>query len=178
MRLAVVLALSFLLCVSSSCAAQRAPKHERESSEKERPVADSRSFMELFTKLERGWTEAAQKKDKDALEAVLAPEFILQTSDNPENPIPRADWIEHTLASDGIGSFSQRTMAIRAFIGVAVVSFVQSQTENVNGKGRTANYFIVDLWEVNQDKWQLAARYIDLVSDSQRADKEAKLSGY
>ena len=116
--------------------------------------------MELFAKLERDWTQAVQKKDKAALDAILAPEFTLRTSENPENLTPRTVWIQNVLTSYDVRSSSQRSMVIRAFLGVAVVSFVQSEQATVNGKDRSGDYFIVDLWKANHDKWKVAARYM------------------
>jgi hypothetical protein len=131
----------------------------------EKPASEPRSFMELFTKLERDWTQAVQEKNKTALESILAPEFMLRSSDNPENPLSRADWIQLALTRSDIRSFTHRAMAIRAFLRVAAVSFVQSQHATMDGKDRSGDYFIVDLWEVNNDKWQVCARYITPVSD-------------
>jgi hypothetical protein len=160
MRRPPMFMLLLLLCLAAPCAAQSAHKHGQETPEKERPASDARSFMELFTKLERDWIQAVQKKDKTALDAILAPEFMLRSSENPENPQPRADWLQHALTSYDIRAFSHRAITIRAFLGVAVVSFVQSQQATIDGKDRTGDYFIVDLWEANRDKWQASARYI------------------
>ena len=148
-----------LLCVAVPCMAQAGQLRERGKSEEERPASESHSYVELFTKLERDWSLALQKKDKTALEATLAPEFIYRASEDPENPVLRADWMQQALMSSDIRAFSQRAIAIRAFLGVAVVSFVQSEQSTVNGKDRSDEYFIVDLWEGHQDKWQVAARY-------------------
>lgn len=160
MQRTIVFALFLSLCLDTPCAAQAVHKQERETPEKERPASDAHSFMELFTKLERDWTQAVQKKDKTALDAILAPEFMLRTSENPENPLPRAEWIQHALTSYDIRSFSHRVMAIRAFMGVAVVSFVESQQATIDGKDCSGDYFIVDLWEANHGKWQISARYV------------------
>jgi hypothetical protein len=146
--------------VAASCLAQPAPQHEPAKADDERPASASHNYMELFTRLERDWVQAMQKKDKASLEAILAPEFVLRTSENPENPLPRADWIQQALTSYDIHSSTQRAMAIRAFLGVAVVSFVQSEQAFIDGKDRSGDYFVVDLWEAHHDKWQVAARYI------------------
>jgi hypothetical protein len=99
------------------------------------------------------------------LDTILAPEFMLRSSENPENPILRADWVRSALTTCDIRSFSHRAMANRALLGVAVVSFVQSQRATVDGRDRSGDYFIVDLWEGNSGKWQLFARYIALVDN-------------
>src|SRR5271165_2008769 len=160
MLMAILFALLLSFGLATSCPAQAAPRHEKEKPEGERSASESHSYMELFTKLERDWIQAAQVKDKTALDAMVAPEFMLRTSENPENPQPRADWIQRVLTSYDVRSFSQRTMAIRAFLGVAVVSFVQSEQSTMDGKDHSGDYFIVDLWKAKQDKWQVCARYV------------------
>jgi hypothetical protein len=149
MRKSKLLTLVLSLCLAGQCAAQ----------EQERPASDAHSFLELFTKLESEWIQAAQRKDKAALDSILAPEFRVSSSENPENPLSRADWIQRTLAGYDIRSYQHRSMAIRAFVGVAVVSFVQSQKATLDGKDCSGDYMIVDLWEANHNKWQVSARY-------------------
>lgn len=155
-----VFALLLSLCLAVPCAAQAVHKKERETPEPERPASDAHSFMELFTKLERDFAQAVQKKDETSLEAILAPEFMLRTSDNPENPLPRAESILRALTSYDIRAFNHRSTAIRAFLGVAVVSFVESRQATIGGKDCSGDYFIVDLWEANHGRWQISARYV------------------
>ena len=133
---------------------------EKETNEADRPATDAHSFMELFTKLERDWLLAIQHKDKQALDNILAPEFILRSAGDPEHLVRRADWMEQALNNWEIRSFSDRSMAIRAFAAEAVVSFVHREQATFNGKDATGDYFVVDLWIVNQGKWQVAARYV------------------
>jgi hypothetical protein len=157
------LLISFGLSVPS--AAQSANQRGREAMQLERPASEARSFVELFTKLERDWIQAVQEKDQTALDAILAPEFMLRSSEEPENPQLRADWIDRALHRYQIRTFSHRALAMRAFLGVAIVSFVQSQQATIDGKDYSGDYFIVDLWEVNHGQWQVSARYVAPVSN-------------
>lgn len=168
MHRSAVLALWSLSCLASPCIAQRVHKEKPESSEAERPASDSHSFMELFAKLERGWVDAVKQKDGAAMDAILAPEFMFWTSEDPENPMPRADFVQNVLTDYDLHSFSYRSMAIRAFLGVAIVSFVETREQIIDGKNRRGNQFIVDLWEVNHEKWQLAARYVSATGSKDR----------
>jgi len=156
--LPIILAL-VLVWVAVPCIAQAGQQREPEKSEEQRSASEAHSYVELFSKLERDWNQAIQKKDRSALEATLAPEFTYRSSEDPENPLLRADWIQQELIGSDIHILSQRAIAIRAFLGVAVVSFVQIERSTVNGKDRSDEYFIVDLWEGHHDKWQVAARY-------------------
>jgi hypothetical protein len=153
------------LCPAAPCAAQVVHKQRQETPEKDRPASGAHSFMELFTKLERDCSQAVREKDKIALDGFLAPEFMLRTSENPENPLPRAEWIQRALTSYDLRSFSHRAMAIRAFMGVAVVSFVESRQATIDAKDCSGDYLIVDVWEANHDRWQMSVRYAAPVGD-------------
>lgn len=157
----LVTLLLLVVCTSASAEKpQKKPNPSPAASAARRSVSDSRSFMELFTKLEAGTMEAVQKKDNIALDAVLAPEFIARSSEAPEQSISRNTWIKYALNQWEVHSFSQRSMAIRAFASEAVVSYVQRQQALRDGKDNNGEYFIVDLWVVNHGSWQLAARNI------------------
>ncbi len=146
------------LLLSGNAAAQR--KERKGTPETERQASDARSFMELFTKLERDWMNAVQKRDRDALDAILAPEFIVRTSADPEHPVSRADWMQDVLTNYEVRSYDFREVTIRAFLGVAIVSFIESQQATIKGKESSGDLFIVDIWETNREKWQPAARFV------------------
>lgn len=151
-----------LLCMTDLCHGQQAQnqKDSTAAQEERRPAADSHSFVELFTKLEDQWTQAIQRRDRSRLDAVLAPEFILRNSEDPEHPVIRDRWMRNVLAAPEIQSFAHSTMAIRAFMGVAIVSFVEEERVNSDGQNRTVRRFIVDVWEVNSGQWLAAERFV------------------
>jgi Domain of unknown function (DUF4440) len=156
--------LVLLLTLATPCTAQSANQRRRETTQSEKPASDARSFMELFTNLERDWIQAVQRKDEATLESILAPEFMLRSSEEAENPQFRAAWIHQALNSYHIRTYDHRAMVIRAFLGVAVVSFVQRQQATMDGKDCSGDYLIVDLWESNHNKWQVSARYMAPIS--------------
>jgi hypothetical protein len=119
--------------------------------------------MELFTKLELKLDQAVEEKSKASLDIIVAPEFALRTSMDPDNPLSRDTWIQETLASSNVRTCSHDAMTIRAFMRVAVISFVCRQRMTVGDKDRHSDYLMVDVWEANQanqDKWQVCARYM------------------
>ena len=158
--LVLILFALLFVCLSTPSPAQVVKPPEQPGAVAEGSADSSRNYMELFTRLERDWMRAVQEKDQTALEAMLAPEFALRTSDDPEDMQPRAEWVQHVLTDRGVHSFSQRAMAIRAFMGVAVVSFVLTEQISVEGKNRSNDYFVIDLWEARHDKWKVCARYL------------------
>lgn len=164
-----------MLCAVAPVRAQQ-PKEANPDSikEQDRSIADSHSFMELFTKLENQWTQAVQKRDRSALEALLAPEFNVQTAEDPQHQVTREKWISNALSGPEIKSFDHNTMAIRAFMGVAIVSFSQQEQQKVNGKVRTVRSFVVDVWEVDHHHWLAAERFLFLVDGMPPAAHDAE----
>ena len=154
------LLLLLIMCAYLPVSAQQKHRKEEPTPEAERPASEAHSFMELFTKLERDWILAVQHKDKAALDNILAPEFIVRSSADPEHPVLRTDWMQEALSKWEIRSYSHHAMAIRAFAADAIVSFLQTQEATIDGKDRSGDYFIVDLWVVNHGNWQVAARYL------------------
>jgi hypothetical protein len=160
MRQAILLAV--LLSVAMPVVAQRKHKPEDVKSEEERSASDARSFMELFGKLERDWGLAAEKKDLMSLNAIMAEEFIERDAADPDHPVTRANWLQKRLANYNLDPLQIRSMTIRAFLGNAVVSFVQKQKASPFTR-ESAEYLIVDVWVVNHGKWQVASRFSSAV---------------
>ena len=164
MRKAVLLGV--LLSVAVPVVPQSKQKPEDVNSEEQRPASDAHSFMELFGKLERDWGLAVEKKDQKSLNEIMADEFIERDTTDPENMITRTKWMQERLSDYTLDPLQIRSMTIRAFLGNAVVSFVQKQKATQNGAGRSAEYFIVDVWMANHGKWQVASRFSSLVGQT------------
>ena len=154
-----LLALAILHLLALPLAAQAQRQHSAtEKSIENRRASDSHSFMELFNKLERDWGLAVQKKDRAFLDSIVAPEFIERDAADPRHTITRSEWMDKNLANYTLDPLSVQSMTIRAFLGNAVVSFVQKQT--VSDSSTPDDYFIVDLWVTNNGQWRVASRFI------------------
>ncbi len=164
MREAVFLVVLF--SVAMPVVAQSKHKPEDVKSEEQRPASDAHSFMELFGKLERDWGLAAEKRDQKTLNEIMADEFIERDATDPETVLTRTKWMQKRLSDYTLDPLQIRSMTIRAFLGNAVVSFVQKQKATQNGAGRSAEYFIVDVWVANHGKWQVASRFSSVVSQT------------
>jgi hypothetical protein len=145
------ISLIILVILAVSCVAQ-----EREEREKPDPN-DIRSFETLFGRLERGLSLAIQKQDQGQIATFLAPEFVLRDSVVPTQIVSRSQWVERAATTDKVRSFEQRDTVIRAFMGVAVVSFVQEET--LTRSGRKSARMLTDVWAAKQGKWLLAQRF-------------------
>src|SRR5713101_4477181 len=164
MRQALLLALLFSVAVPVVAQKKHKPPEEARS-EEQRPASDAHSFTELFGKLERDWGLAAEKKEK-SVDEIMADEFIERDATDPENVITRTKWMQERLSDYTLDPLQIRSMTIRAFLGNAVVSFVQKEKATQNGAGRSAEYFIVDVWVANHGKWQVASRFSSVVSQT------------
>lgn len=168
MRQAILLAV--LLSVAMLVVAQRKHKPEDVKSEEQRAASDARSFMELFGKLERDWGLAAEKKDLTSLNAIMAEEFIERDAADPDHAVTRATWLQERLTNYNLDPLQVRSMTIRAFLGNAVVSFVQKQKTNQPAR-ESAECLIVDVWVVNHGKWQVASRFSSAVVARNLSDR-------
>jgi hypothetical protein len=155
---AVVL-LAAVLIVTLHASAEKPPDQETHTSSNKEPAADARTFIELFTRLEREWLDAAGAHNRDALETLLAPEFVQRSSKDPEHLMSRAEWIEGALAHHD-NPREVRALTIRAFLGVAVVSFVESHETALHGHTDDGDRLIVDIWRTNHGQWQPALRFV------------------
>jgi hypothetical protein len=106
-------------------------------------------LVQLFSRLEAEWMDAARRGDGPTLDRLVADDFEVRPAEAPGTPTPRAEWLA-TTRSAAVPAISQ--MAVRALGDVAVVSF-----RAVGGPGSTA--FMVDLWVQRGGSWQIAARY-------------------
>lgn len=117
----------------------------------------------LFTGLEKSLLEAVQKKDRSAIEGMLADDFEIGMPD--ADLLAGEDWLDSVIS----GNFSLKTFGIRqmtvADLGdTAVVKFDRLQQATYKGKDETGEFFVVDLWKKSGDSWKLANRYVAKVS--------------
>jgi ketosteroid isomerase-like protein len=116
-------------------------------------------LVQLFTRLETEWMDAARRKDRAALEGFLADDYELRSAARPGQPIPRADWLQGALSRENLHSFAIGQMAVRELGDVALVSFVYHREIDLGGKDRTADLFVVDAWVQKDGVWKVKARY-------------------
>ncbi len=109
------------------------------------------------------WSATGDWRPK-SLNEIMADEFIERDATDPENMITRTKWIQERLSDYKLDPLQIRSMTIRAFLGNAVVSFVQKQKVPQNAASRNAEYFIVDVWVANHGKWQVASRFSSPIS--------------
>jgi hypothetical protein len=98
-------------------------------------------------------------KDTMEMERLVGSEFTLRTSDAPEWSLPRALWGQPS-GRYKIESLHERYYAARKLTDdLAVVSLLLTQKASLDGRDRSGDFYVVDIWKQRGDRWQLIARY-------------------
>jgi hypothetical protein len=121
-------------------------------------------LTEQLRQLEQQLGEAAVHRDTKILERLVGPEYTLRLGDAPEQSVPRTDWMEN-LRSQGahsykVESFDERYHAARKLTdNLAVVSLLLTQKATDDGRDRSGDFYLVDIWKKSGDQWQIIGRY-------------------
>ncbi len=119
------------------------------------------------------WSQAIEKKDEAALQALMAPEYVLMSAGDPEQT-SRQEWIANAIGRDW-SRFRHEHLRLR-----------------LNGDGNHATvssrlYFhvspipieldagVVDTWERRGGRWQVTARYL---GQSNAEDRIKLIAGF
>lgn len=163
MRLAAIL-LAFTLFSF----AQDSPHH----------VVTRTRTVALFSDLENQLVLALQHKDKAAIQSLIADDFEIRLSSDPNTPEPGDDWIANELPTYDLHGFRISDMAVHMYADTtAVVSMSALEDAAIHGKRSRENYFIVDVWTKSADNWKLAVRYAAPVEKKPTASHDVKPSG-
>lgn len=130
----------------------------------------------LFTGLEKQMLQHVQKKDKAALEAMLADDCLIQMPDS--DPLAGEDWVDSIMGKDfNLKSFIVRQMSVADLGETAVVNYDRVEQATYKGKPAGGEFFVVDLWKKTGNSWKLANRYVSKVSDVPYMPKPVRPTG-
>ncbi|HLK07894.1 MAG TPA: nuclear transport factor 2 family protein [Candidatus Angelobacter sp.] len=150
--------LSVLIATSIFCAAQEPVKPALTPR-----IITATKQVALFTSLERQLLQTIQKKDRTALEAMLADDFAIEMPD--ADPLGSDDWLDSVMAKDyTLKSFVVRQMSVADLGNTAVVKFERLQEASSKGQADSGEFFVVDVWKKDGNNWKLANRYVAKVS--------------
>lgn len=121
-------------------------------------AGDSARVASVIRHLEEEWARALIEQDSVRLQRLLAPEFALLTSANPEQPLYRKDWFA-LLPRYRTRALPISQLSIRVMRDIAIASFVTDIQATVAGVDRSNVLFITDVWRHGSDGWQVVARY-------------------
>ncbi len=107
--------------------------------------------------------EAVQRKDIEALQRVLAPEYIY-TATGPDR-WSRQAWLD-TVAIYDIHRFDFADVDVRVYGDTAVVLSRYQQEGSVSGAPRSGEFLITDVWVRRDGSWQVVTRSSILLPDT------------
>jgi hypothetical protein len=125
------------------------------------PTDSDPQLTDLLHQLEQELDEAALHgfKDTKTMERLVSPEFTQRVSDAPERSLPRSLWGRPT-GRYKIESIDGRHHAARKLSeDLAVVSWLLTQRATSEGRDRSGDFYVVDIWKKSGESWQLIARY-------------------
>ena len=120
--------------------------------------ANSKQFLELETKL----MGAAQLKNAQTLEALVAPTFGFSLMIEGREPevLSRSEWLRLTNVYSRLEGFELRSVATGVFGDHAVVRAQVLRKGTVGSKDLSGEYVLVDLWDKQDGTWKIRYRVV------------------
>jgi ketosteroid isomerase-like protein len=113
-----------------------------------------------FRALETAWSEAIRAQDRTALEAFLSPDYTLTVARPTRLEVtPREEWLGNAVTSYRLHEFEFTEIAVRRIGDVAIVSSRYKQRATVDGRDRSGDAFLTDVWLRTGGTWTVSARY-------------------
>jgi ketosteroid isomerase-like protein len=113
-----------------------------------------------FRTLETAWSEAIRAQDRTRLESFLSPDYTLTVARPTRLEVtPRDVWLKNALTSYKLHEFEFSEIAVRRIGDVAIVSSRYRQTATVDGRDRSGDAFLTDVWVRTGGTWKVSARY-------------------
>ena len=129
-----------------------------------------------FTNLETQMLQAVQKKDQAALTAMLTDDFALEMPNADRTA--GEDWMDSVMSKDfALEKFGVHQVSVIDLGNSAVVKYDRLQQATYKGANENGQFFVVDLWKKDGDKWKLANRYVSKVSSVVPAEPAPKPTG-
>jgi ketosteroid isomerase-like protein len=125
----------------------------------QQPVKLDSDLQAEFRGLEAQWMDAAKAQDRARLEEFLAPEYVLTIAvlGRPLIHMSRADWLD---AAYKIEAYEFKELVAKRFgTDVVVVTSYYTQKAIVNGRDRSGDFFLTDVWVRDGKRWRVAWRH-------------------
>jgi hypothetical protein len=133
-------------------------------------------LLDQIFELEIRWMAAWRERDQATLEAMLAAEFALIVSAQPEVRIDRAAWLAQALGPYVCRSLDFRGAQVRSIGEFAVFSAIARQDASVGGVDRSGEFFVTDVWQHRSNGWQVVARYSSLPEPPGSSSRAVRLT--
>jgi hypothetical protein len=128
----------------------------------QQPVKFDRRLQKEFRGLETRWTDAIKAQDRRRLEEFLAPGYVLTIAalDKPLIHVSRADWLDAAGTTYKIQTYEFKDLVARR-IGdsVVVVTSYYTQKAIADGRDRSGDFLLTDIWVLDGKRWRVAWRH-------------------
>jgi hypothetical protein len=118
--------------------------------------------VEQFWTIENALAQALKKKDQASLSKMLNDDFKVWMPNQTGSAVGREDWLNSGRENPSPARIAQ--MAVQFYQDVVVVKFLGNGDSSAAGKGSAHQYFVVDLWEKNDQGWELTNRYMTAIA--------------
>ena len=118
--------------------------------------------VEQFWTIENALAQALKKKDQQSLGKMLNDDFKVWMPNQTGSAVGREDWLNSGRENPSPVRMAQ--MAVQFYQDVVVVKFLGNGDSPADGKGSARQYFVVDLWEKNDQGWELTNRYMTAIA--------------
>ena len=143
-----MIAASFLLLTFASAIAQSTATNS--SANSAQPAA--------LEQLSKEWMDAMLRHDKAKLEDLMAPEYVLHTSDPKRPETPRAVWLDNLFSQLKIASWKQTDISAHVYGVIGVVTSTYGWTGTFHGKAFDSKGHCTDVWRYEARRWRVVSR--------------------
>jgi hypothetical protein len=112
-----------------------------------------------FRGLETQWMDAAKERNRPRLEEFLAPDYVLTIAalGKPLVHVSRADWLD---AAYKIQAYEFKELVARSVgNGVVVVTSYYTQKATMDGRDRSGDFLLTDIWVHDGKRWRVTWRH-------------------
>jgi hypothetical protein len=125
----------------------------------QQPVKFDSDLEGEFRGLETEWMDAAKAQNRPRLEEFLAPGYVLTIAvqGRPLVHVSRADWLD---AAYKIQAYEFKDLVARRFgNSVVVVTSYYTQKAVMDGRDRSGDFLLTDIWVHDGKRWRVAWRH-------------------
>ena len=122
--------------------------------------------MEELEELERELLAALRRRDRAALERLLADDFVITTAGWIREPVGKKAWLAAALSEHTLDAFDLNVSHIRTYDDVAVVLSTSTQSGTRLDEPWEMSFNYTDVWTRQDATWQLSVRHASAAARS------------
>ena len=153
----IVVALALAFLTAPAGAQQHADSATTDA--KPHAVANAPSTDDAdVLRIAREWTDAILRRDRPALEALMAPGYVLRSWDGAPPDLPLAAWLDALMGPLVIAHLDQKAMSAHTYGDVGVVTSKYDWSGTFRGKPFASKGYLTDVLVRTDGRWQVVSR--------------------